>query len=247
MATLLEKLRAGQQKQPIQTNQTQSIQQAMQGKLGASGPVTNLGLNLGAEVAKAETGAGLEQVNNQAAIQNAGIQAQETELANQERQGRAAADTQRQGNQLQKRIQTNQIFADLEANGKTMDSQRKQSLLEQVGQNIALEDKKYVTELQREGELARLNNDINFKQALQRDAFNNNEFLLNYQIGHKKLVDMNEREFKDTLARMNIFDAIKMLESDLEADRQRASWEGAGNIASAGVGAWAKYDKDKES
>jgi hypothetical protein len=122
-----------------------------------------------------------------------------------------------------------------------LDMKRQTAAVEQLGQNLRLQDKKYVQELQQQGNMARLSTDADFKKELARSIMGKNTELLEKQLQNRNILDVSDDEFKRSMARMDISTAWDMFKNDLATQKQRELYSGAGAVTTAGVGAYGTY------
>jgi hypothetical protein len=97
--------------------------------------------------------------------------------------------------------------------------------------------------LRREGERARLSEDISFAEQLQKSIFENNAALLKMQLKNKSLLAADDREFTKSLAQMGYDDAIKAARENIKADQQRAFIGGVAGLVPVGIQAYGGAQK----
>jgi len=244
MANLLDTLRqnsqVGQQGVTDETSKLATLLRAKSGKaVGGSGVVSS---NLGEQAAVAQTNQQLQQqVAPQAAIQQAGMAQQASQIQQQETQQRADIAQSRRFDTVQNKIKTDQLLKDLERNKGEIDVAKQGAQLEQLGANLRLQNKKYVDDLQREGQLARLNDDAAFREAALRSAMGNKMEIVNKTIDNNTILSANDREFKKKVAQIDIATAYNMFNADMAAGKQQAMWGGIGSLAKAGIAAYGAY------
>lgn len=251
MANLLDTIRANNPalQQQGQTDQTQSLQTLMRAKSGkaVSGPEV-ASSNLQEQQAVQQTNNQMQnQIAPAAQIQNEGQREQQTAQTQQTQQKQSEIAQGRRFDDLQTKIKTDQILADLERGKGKIATDQSNAQLEQVGQNLRLQNAQYIDNLQREGNMSRLGDDASFKQELARSVLGNNQALLEKQLGNKSILDTNSREFKEAMAKMDVNTAWDMFGNSLAAEKQRAAYSGAGSLATAGIGAYGAYQKDADA
>lgn len=250
MASLLDTIRQNAQKPPEQqglTDQTALAQKLFQAKSGrAVGPSDAATSNIGEQAAVADTNAQLGQVAQSGQV--LGQQLGQEDAAQQQAatQARTELGAQNKVNQIQARLQSNQILAELEANKGQLDLEKDKSKLEQLGFNLALQDKQYVANLQREGERARLNDALSFSNEMAKSTMGGNEALLKNMLGNKNIMETSDRDYKRALSQISLKDALDMAKMQDRAAATQALYTGAGGVISGGIGAYGSY-ADKQS
>jgi hypothetical protein len=126
-----------------------------------------------------------------------------------------------------------------------LDLSKDKANAEQIGVTLRLGDQQYVSNLQREGAKARLDDDNTFKTEMLKTSLGDQQEILEKNLGNKSILDASDREFQKSLAQMGIDDAWAMFRADQRAGQQQAMWTGIGNVATAGVGAYGAYDKSQ--
>lgn len=253
MASLLDTIRQnnpGLQKQGF-TNETGKLQTLLRAKSGknVAGPAVSSS-SMGEQAAVSQTNNLLQnQVAPAAELQSQQLQQQARGQEQQRQQQTAEIAQNRKFDSIETRLKTNEILADLEQKKGQLDFQRDRAALEQAGTNLRLQNQKYVADLQRAGNMSRLNNQLGFQEALVRSTLGDNQKLLETKLGNKSILDVNDREYKMAMANMDINTAYDMFKNDMAAQKQRALYSGAGALATAGIGAYGTMSEasDKES
>lgn len=248
MASLLEKLQqslgtAGGQAAPgDETASVQKLIAAKKGVVGAGpGALGPRGLAAPEMAARATTQQQLAQVGQAAQLQATGIgQAAEAQAEEQRQREQALAD-QQQESSLRTRIQTENVLRGLEQGRKELGEKERQQGLEAVAANLRLQDARYVDNLRREGERARLQEDISFTEQLQKSVLEDNMALQKMRIKNQSLLDVGDREFDKAMAKMGYSEAIAAARDNLKADSQRALISGATGLISTGIQAAGQY------
>ncbi len=249
MANLLDTIRQNSQALPQQgvTDESQKLQtllRAKSGKAVGGGPVASS--NLAEQSAVAQTNQQLQQqVAPAAAIQSAAQQQQSSEIQQQEQLQRADIAQSRRFDDAQTRIRTEQTLRDLERGKGTIDERTKDAQVEQVAANLRLQNKQYTDTLNREGQMARLNDDSAFQKEALRAAMENKLDIVSRTIDTNTLLNANDREFEKKLASMNVNDAWSIFNADRAAAKQQGMWSGAGALAKAGIEAYGNVSKEK--
>lgn len=252
MANLLNTIRsntlaAGTQQQGV-TDETSKLQALLRAKQGKAISTPSTASNIAEQAAVQQANTQMQQqIAPAAQIQAQGQQQQqlEQEQANQILQAETAQA--RKFDNVQTRIATDRTLQELEQGRGRIDNARYKASLDQVAQNLRLQNKKYVDDLQREGQIARLDNDIAFKEELQNTMYGDSRELLEKKLGNQSILDASDRDFKKATARMSVDDAYEVFKSDAKAQKNRAMWEGIAGIGSAGIGAAGTYSDKQEA
>lgn len=257
MATLLDAINSNTNSalkpQGVQDN-TAKLSQMLRAKSGKAGaaPATAQS-NLQEQQAVVQTNQQIQQqVAPAAAIQQ---EAQAQDMAGVQQAGniqQQEVQQARRENEVRTRLQTNEMLSNFENNKSELAGRRNISQIEQLGQNIRLENKKYVDDLQRKGQEARLNDDQGFREALTQSELSNAQIILGTKLKNNSILSATDRDYSRVLAQMGIDDAYKMFRDDQKAARESALYTGIGALATAGIGAAAtaadkkasKLDKD---
>lgn len=224
------------------TDETSKLQRLLRAKSGRdiSGPDVGSS-NLGEQQAVAQTNQTLTnqvapQIDLQRTAQEQQAQTQESEFNTQKQ----SIDQARSFNTLESKMKTNSLLSDLERGKGQMDLAREKAATNQLAVNLRFQNTKYVDDLQREGAKNRLNNQLDFEQALTNSILGDNQQLLEKQLGGKSILSADNRDFNGAMARMGLDDAYAMFRSDVKSGKQRALYTGLGNVVTAGVGAAGK-------
>lgn len=241
MANLLDTIRNNtatpQQGVTDETQKLQTLLRAKSGKQLGAGSVASS--NLGEQAAVAQTNQQLQnQVAPQTNIQNQQLAQQQSGIQQQEQLQKAEINQTNRLDTLQTRLKTDQILKDLERSKGEIDLKRDGARLEQLGSNLRLQNKQYVDNLQREGQLARLNDDAAFRQAALQSTMGQKLEILNKTIDNNTLISANDREFKRKVAQIDVSQAYAMFNADMAAGKDQAMWGGIGNLAKAGISAY---------
>lgn len=178
-----------------------------------------------------------EQVVPQAVLQEQqqGLAA-ETE-AQQTAAQRQALEQSRRFDNIQTRIQTDRILRELEEGRGRLDLAAERAATQQAAFNLRMQNQQYVARLQQAGAAARLADEASFREQLSRDILGENQKLLQKNLEGRAILDVNEREFRKSLAEMGAGDAYSMFREDLDAARQRGLITGVVGMGTAGLGA----------
>jgi hypothetical protein len=242
MATLLDKLKqtlggAAAAAAPV-ADETGTVQQLLAARKGITGPATALGpkgLAVAEVAARQPAQQKLAEIGQAAQMQATGIEqataAQETE----QRQRETALEGQRQESALRTRLQTENILRGLEQGKAELGEKNRQLGLEAASANLRLADANYTDNLRREGERARLQEDISFAEQLQKSILEENMALQKMKYKNESLLNASDRDFNKALAQMGYTDAINAARDNLRGDAQIAMIEGGTGLVKTGI------------
>lgn len=240
MANLLEAL---QPKMEDTTSQLSTLLRAKSGK-AVGGPATALSTQQ-EQAAVAQTAQAMQPVEAAAQTQAISQEQQAREVEQRKQQQLTETTQQRQANQMQMQLRTSQLLQELEQGKGKIDTARYQASMEQLGQNLRLSSKQYVDNLQREGARARIDDEMRFNEELRRSILQDNNSLLEKQLGNKSILAANDREFDIAMSRMGYDTALQVLRNELKGEKEQAAATGIGSIITAGIGAYGKYLESK--
>jgi len=250
MATLLDKLKqtlggATAQAEPVadETGTVQQLLAARKGIVGAPAQLGPRGLAVAEVAARQPAQQKLAEIGQAAQLQATGIEQAFAGQAEEQKQRESAIEGQKQERALENRIQTENILRGLEQGRAELGEKNRRLGLEMVSANLRLADAKYVDDLRREGEKARLQEDISFGEQLQKSILENNQALLNMQLKNKSLLSASDRDFQKELAKMGAADAIKAARDNMKADSERAVIAGVTSLVPVGLEAYGTQQK----
>lgn len=250
MANLLDTIRQNSQQLPEQgmtdeSSRLQGLLRAKSGKAIEGAPVA--ASSLGEQQAVTQTNQTIQQqVQPQAAIQGAQQATQQAGIQQQEQQQTAEIKQQRRFDDMRTQLQTQQLLNDLQRDRDTLDMRKDGARLEQLASNLRLQDKQYVDNLQREGQKRRLDNSLQFNEALTQSIFDDNQKLLEKNLDGQSVLNANDREFRKALAQMGADDAYSMFREQQKAAQQQQMWQSLGALTTAGIGAYGTI-KDQQA
>ncbi len=194
------------------------------------------------------TNMGTQQGLNQAAEQNV-IASQQMALQGESQeleQSEAKANfTQQSAQSLQKlATQEEQLMAEVARQQATIGQQASRQLLEQLGFNLAMQDRQYVSKLQSEGQRRRLDDDLSFKTELQQSIFKDQESLFRDKLAFKNMMNADERAFTDKLAQMDINTAMSLFKEQMRQAGVEGFFSGLGTVVSGGIAGYTKSTAD---
>lgn len=251
MSTLMDSLKkslTGTAQPAPELGQTQRVQGLLEAKAGKaladdSGPARS---TIGETSAALQTKTALQDQSLQNKLQSASIG---QEAAAQE--VKVEEERKNLGSQLEEyrsafERQSDNLLRDFERDSRQLDDTRTQAKTEQLGFLLRLQDKQYIDQLQMEGEKARLNTNLGFKEAAFRSQLEDNMTLFRNDQMFKKFVNSSEREFRDQLSKMDINYAMQVASNAQQAANQQSIFSGIGNVVSGGAAIYDKKTQPKD-
>ncbi len=238
MANLLQSLQKTQtqratQPVPGQAANLRRMLGAKSGKAGAtSGPAQS---NIQEQQALSDFSAAATQQQQQAQTavmgqqQQQDAQTQRTAQQMQALQGQSADMQQKQAQALQ------QVSNNLDSLRKDLDSKRGIEALNQAIFTRRLSDEKYTTELARQGQIRRLENDQDFALEAAKSAFDNQMEIFNNEEEFVQALREDESSFQKRLAEMDYETALQVLNNQAEAANREAQIGAIGTLATTGI------------
>jgi hypothetical protein len=86
-----------------------------------------------------------------------------------------------------------------------------------------------------------LDNDLDFREALQKSIFGSNTELLKKGLGNKDIMEASDREFREAMAGIDINAALEMANNEMADASKAAMISGATTLATSGIGAYGTY------
>lgn len=242
MATLLDTLKQnlGQvgQSEAV-ADETGTVKQLLAAKKGIVGPTTALGpkgFSVAEAAAKAPAQQQLAETAQAAQLQATGIGQAAAAQAEEERQKTQQIEMQRQQTSLQNKIQTENILRGLEQNKAALTEDQRRAGMEQVAAQLRLQNDAYITNLQREGNRSRLQDDLTFDEQLKKDISADNIALLKIKFGNQSALDASDRDFTKELAKIDFATAAAMARENSRFAQTQATIQGVGSLATTGIG-----------
>lgn len=246
MANLLETIQqnsaAMQQPQGV-TDQTQAVGTLLRAKTGKATAGDAVGpSNLAEQQAVTQNNQQMQNtIAPQAAIQQTGLQAQQAGQQQQFTQAKAETAQANKFDNIQTKLKTDSIFQNLEQSKGKIDQQTYNANLEQLGTNLRLQNQQYIDQLQLQGQKARLDDSLSFKEEMTRTTFDDNTSVLQKTLGDKSILDANDNEFHQAIANMGIDDAYQTLRAQMLSSDNTTLYQAEGNAATSAIGAYGKY------
>lgn len=212
------------QQQPEAEDQTLKVQKLLRAKTGREvGPAETATSNIAEQVARGTTASQIQGLGAQMQVQQAGEDVEQARLAQQERLQRQETDQARKFQTMQTKMETNKILNDLGRERGTISLEKDKARLEQAAFLISFQNKKYTDQLQDIGRRNRLDDQMAFNEAMQRQAMGAELDLLKDKLGKQDILAASDREFQEMLAGMSIDEAMKIADMEMEYDKQVAA------------------------
>ena len=210
---------------------------AKAGKAAAIGPGTGPARSaMGERAAVSQTQGKLDELRERGAMRAEQLRGTEMEMAQKEAQQVAASEQARQEFKDQAKREELAIFDELEASKKDLGSKQNIAKMEQLGFVLGLQDEQYVFDLQQQGQKQRLDDDLAFKEALQKSIYEDMHKLAQDDIKFKEMMNADGRDFDMKLAKMGMDDALKLAAMESDAANQQALFSALGTLGGIGAG-----------
>lgn len=149
-------------------------------------------------------------------------------------------------NQQSYQIGTEQTIQDLSNGEASLSADEKQAKLDQLSHNLAMQDQKYVDQLQQVGAEQRLDTDLGFKQAIAKATFADQEDLLSDNLMQQASTATDMRDLSKTIAGSRLVDMINADYLKTQAAQKQGLYSAVGGSVSAGVGGYGDYQKQQQ-
>lgn len=233
------------------TDQTQQLGTLLRAKTGKSVGGSAVGpSNLGEQQAVVQTNQTLQnEVAPQAAVQQAGLQAQQAGQQQSFNAQQQDITQNRKFDNIQTQMKTNSLLQDLEQSKGKVDAAQYQANVEQLGTNLRLQNQQYVDNLKREGDRARLDDENTFKEQMTATTFDNAQVILQDNLHNKSILDASDDDFHKAVSAMGVDDAYAMMRAQMQASDTAGFYQAAGAAAQSGIGAYGSYanKQDKQA
>jgi hypothetical protein len=228
-----------------ETQKAQSLMAAQSGKASSGGGLKQT-TNLGEKQAVAQTNQQLGLLGQQNNLQNQQLAGQNQSQQDEFQRQNYASDQDRQALVQQQQIKTGNVLQELRQAKGQIDQQRYESGLKQVAQDLRLGSTKYVDNLQREGNRARLMDANSFDEEMTKTKFKDSTKLLQRDLQGKSILGASDREFTEALGKMDIDAAYATFRSEMQGEKQKALWSGIEGVGKTGISAYGKYSDAKD-
>lgn len=239
MASILENVKKGltaaaQTPQLGAQQQAQTLARAVTGKAVAAGATPQLSEQLQAQ-AQAETMQAQRQLVQQGQQVAAQLGAAEQKIevaARRERRKLDARDLALRENAAQK---VDEILTKNMRGQAELQFKRDEAQVEQMGFLMRLNSEKYIQKLEIEGRKARLDNEISFRESVQRTIFDEELKLLDESLRFKSLIRATERDFREKTAEVDINFALQIAEAEAAGNNTAMRYQAISGIATASI------------
>lgn len=224
MANLLETIRKNRSalatEQAPLTDETQRTQELLQAKTGkALGPSETATSNIAEQVAVGGTQAQIQQLGQQLQQQQAAEDIEGLRQTQQERLQRGELDQARKFQTIQTKMETNKLLNELQRDKATLDLEKDKSRLEQTAFLLAMQDKRYVDNLQAVGRRNRFDNQQQFNEELQKQIMGIEVDFLKTKLNQSDILAASDRDFREMLAGMSFADAQAIAQMEMQYDQ----------------------------
>jgi len=222
------------------TQALRAVQQAATGRARQAGPIQEDIIQ--EQVALQEAQVGQQVMQEQARQMEAGAELQRAEQEQQFKFNLQEMD-ERQVNASQELMNRSlAILQDFEQGRAKLELGKDKARMEQALFGMRLSNKKYIDQLEIEGRKRRLDNAVQFKEALTETLFKEELDLLKSDISFKRKLAGDEREFEKLLANIDLDTALRLVMQESEATNIARIAGGAREVISGTL----KYASRKE-
>ena len=221
-----------------QTAKASKLAAARSGKAVGTAPVVDTSAE---KMANMETQQKLGDIQQAGQMSAAALTGAQQKQAVEEKNVLADVEQRRQaivqGNSIRKKQLIESMGRD-KAELRLSDDKSRQ---EQLAQLMRLEDKKYLDTLELQGAKQRLDNAASFREAMEVASFGDSLETLRQALGYDSILAASDRQFKDSLASIDINAAIAMAEQNAAATKQMNTLKSAGELTKAGTAGYGDY------
>ena len=215
------------------TQALRRVQQAATGRARAAGPIQEDIVQEQVALQEAQQAQQVQQA--QAEQAQAGL---EEKQAAQEQQFRFSIEDmdEKQVNATQEMMNRSlSILQDFQQGTARLDVAKDKARMEQALFGMRLSNKQYVDRLQIEGKKRRLDNTVQFKEALTETLFKEELELLKSDISFKRALQADAREFEKLLATIDLDTALRLAAGEAEATQVAQIVSGAREAIKGGL------------
>lgn len=137
-----------------------------------------------------------------------------------------------------------QIFAGFRQSNAELAQRKDAAQLEQLGFTLALRDKEYIRDLQEIGQLRRLQNDLSWKEEVQRVTFGEDLNNLLKALNWESAYNADERAWGTKMANMGASQALDIANA---AYKQEATKQTVSGIIGAGKAYYTSYEDNRDT
>lgn len=178
---------------------------------------------------------GAEQIGQRGQMLAAQQAEQQEDITQRAQQQQEQQAQQRQSLEQRYSLETDRLMDELLRSEKQLDNKSYLAKLEQTGANLRLQNRDYINKLKNEGQKLRLEDSLQFKNALAKDRFKNNQAILRDAALYDMLTTADDLEWQKNLADKDINFAIEQADEALRQEKTRQLVTGLGNLAGAGI------------
>lgn len=224
------------------TQALRAVQQAATGRARQAGPIQEDIIQ--EQVALQEAQTGQQVMQEQARQLQAGAELQRAEQEQQFKFSVQEMD-EKQVNASQELMNRSlAILQDFEQGRAKLELGKDKARMEQALFGMRLSNKKYTDQLEVEGRKRRLDNAVQFKEALTETLFRDELDLLKSDISFKRKLSGDEREFEKLLQDIDLETALKLVMQESEAAQISLIAQGAKEVISGGLRYAAKKEEE---
>lgn len=215
------------------TKALQRVQQAATGKARTAGPIEEDILPEQVALQEAEQMQRVQQAQEQQLA--VGVEQKKTAQEQEMQFGLQDMDEKEVGARQDLLNKSMAILQDFQQGRAKLEVAKDRAKMEQALFGMRLANKKYTDQLEIEGKRRRLDNAIQFKEALTEALFKEELDMLKSDIEFKRKLAADEREFEKLLASMDLETALRLAAGETEALQVAQIVSGSKEVISGGL------------
>lgn len=241
---LFDQLKKQQTPSPPEQETLASILRAKSGKaVGAgTGPKAS---DIARQAGLQQTQAAQTQLAQQQQVNQQQLKQTELGQKQQQQQQFAQLESNLADIQQRARLQANQTLSEFERGKGELKSKQNLAKLDQLGFDLALQNDRYIYDLQDAGRRARLDDELSFKKQLQTNFWADQIELFNLETDFDTVLSDRENEYRESLSKSSINFDVLMRDYEFTAANRAAIWQSVGNLVTAGTAGYASYKKSE--
>ena len=218
------------------TRDVQAISQAATGKAGPAegmeGPQRDVQQELAVvdQVKQGQQAIARDSQLTQLAQQQADQQIQNEASFSERKLDEEELNKLDQFHQIQQRILT-----DYTTGQRQLDFNRDKARLEQLGFASRLSNDKYLNDLQRQANKARLSDAARFEEEMVRTVFADEEVLLRDSLDFRAMMAADSRQFTEATAQIDLDFAMSLANAENRTANEKSFWQGISGLVSSGA------------
>jgi hypothetical protein len=228
-----------------ETGQVQALVSAKSGQVGAR-PAPR-GRSIIEAAAQQQTQEQLTGLKEQAAAQSIGTTQAFAEQEQRQRAAEADITGKKEAGRLEARIKTENLLQDLEMNRGRMSAKEQQAKTELLTATMRLGNKDYTDRLRLEGARNRLDDRLQFEQALAKSIMSENLDIFKKGLVDRQAREASDREYQKELARMNAQDVLAQYRAAARQGATQAQIGAIAETAKTGAAAYGQYSKESKA